>query len=624
MTRNVPPKRPIADAVETVQRITHKRGIGNVFANLSMLGKQPEVEAPIAPVSPVAPPIQAATQVVQQVAAEAGTRPAPPRLQPVAPNTTAATQADLEWDSYRRASAEAERVSKGPPPGYQYDPDEFSTPNQSIQSLLAQEIEAENWLDESSSPVQPPSPQAAKAVVQQVVEERSKPAPPRKQAGTDPFLDDRNNMPQVSEGPPPGYQYDPDEFSTPVQSAAKVVQQVQQNPIAAAVEQAAQGIPAATQVIQSIQAENTPSQGRVVQSSRSPSDWLLDENSPGPTHPRPQLRSPDAWVLDENSPGPTNQPSRDWVLDEDLPSIQAAAQIIQGVQGESLPGGSGGSYNAGAGGGGGGGGGSIPPEGRTTFSLPEPNDPDRPQGPVEKGFWNHALQGFLAQAGDKSYSDSVIGDTFAKRKFPQVEGSGFADKAAFLGGRTFADIQGYGTRKGFWNLTPEDAMGTFFREMADRKGLSAPQQQLARYASATTLGLIGGNYNPLNLAEGGRTEGFAAVNPTEEDPRKPVNAVGEFLFDRAMLGRTGRLLPWQEFHQERPDVSYDKYAAYQDYIRAPSFLGIIKGTMDGIDGPEARVVGSRVQPEAVAAALAAGAAVIGGFGHYNNKNKRRV
>ncbi|MGL4349327.1 MAG: hypothetical protein ACRCT2_01890, partial [Plesiomonas shigelloides] len=151
-------------------------------------------------------------------------------------------------------------------------------------------------------------------------------------------------------------------------------------------------------------------------------------------------------------------------------------------------------------------------------------------------------------------------------------------------------------------------------------GLGTREQQLVRYGTATTLGLLSQNYNPLNIAEGGRTAGFSAVNPTDEDPRKSENPIGEFFFDRGMLGRSGRLLPWEQFHEERPEIPYAKYSAYQDYIRQPGFMGLAKGTWDGVDGPEARIVGYRVQPEAVAAAAALAAASIGGF-KYLRRNR---
>lgn len=276
-----------------------------------------------------------------------------------------------------------------------------------------------------------------------------------------------------------------------------------------------------------------------------------------------------------------------------------------------------------AGGGEGGGDGRVPPP-RNPNDF-DPNRPNRPEPPVlpvarlagevqlQPGLLNHFKAGWRAQAGDQNYSDSVIGDTFRGRKFPEQANSLTADKALYLGGRVGADVVGYGTRKGFWNMNPEDALGTLAREAANWAGLNGREAQLARYVTASTVGLASANYNPFNFGEGGRPTGFSAVNPTDDDPRKTDNPIGELLFDRGMLGRTGRLLPWQEFHQERPDVPYEKYAKYQDYIRGPSFLGLAKGTMDGIDGPEARIVGYRVQPEAILAAAAAGAATIAAF-----------
>ena len=77
---------------------------------------------------------------------------------------------------------------------------------------------------------------------------------------------------------------------------------------------------------------------------------------------------------------------------------------------------------------------------------------------------------------------------------------------------------------------------------------------------------------------------------------------------RGLLGRTGRLLPWEQFRQERPDVDYETYAKYQDYLKDQGILGIAKGTLDGVDGAEARIVGYRVTPMG---AIAAGS-VLGG------------
>lgn len=350
---------------------------------------------------------------------------------------------------------------------------------------------------------------------------------------------------------------------------------------------------------------------RQASSIRDSLDWLKDDNGGVTDPPTPAMERGSQRYQELSGQGGSLTDSSSYT-DPSTPQGQSAARAAAASGG----------MGAAGGGEGGGGGRTPPPRNPNDFNPGRPDRPNPPTLPVarlagevqlEPGLWNHLKAGWRAQAGDANYSDSVIGDTFRGRKFPEQANSSIADKALYLGGRIGADVVGYGTRKGFWNMNPEDALGTVAREGANWAGLNGREAQLARYATATTVGLASANYNPFNFGEGGRPTGFGAVNPTDEDPRKTDNPIGELLFDRAMLGRTGRLLPWQEFHEERPDVSYEKYAKYQDYIRGPSFLGLAKGTMDGIDGPEARVVGYRVQPEAILAAAAAGAATIAAF-----------
>ena len=70
-----------------------------------------------------------------------------------------------------------------------------------------------------------------------------------------------------------------------------------------------------------------------------------------------------------------------------------------------------------------------------------------------------------------------------------------------------------------------------------------------------------------------------------------------------ILGRTGNLLPYDEFSKHRPDVSRGDYNAYKafKYKKDGDFdlsdgdftvpTGVIKGTMDGIHGPEIQFLG---------------------------------
>ena len=62
----------------------------------------------------------------------------------------------------------------------------------------------------------------------------------------------------------------------------------------------------------------------------------------------------------------------------------------------------------------------------------------------------------------------------------------------------------------------------------------------------------------------GGAEGYKAVFPDEEDPSKTTNVIGE-VGAKYILGRTGGLLPWDEFKKVRPDVSKDEYMAYKSF-----------------------------------------------------------
>lgn len=182
-----------------------------------------------------------------------------------------------------------------------------------------------------------------------------------------------------------------------------------------------------------------------------------------------------------------------------------------------------------------------------------------------------------------------------------------------------ADIAGHGTRKWFWNMNPEDALGTATGLMAGNPnsiqsiGLqpSSLLSNAVRFGTAAGLGITVGNWDPMNMGEGGRPLGYEAITPDENDPRQSTQPVLDLLVSRGLLGRNARLLPWEQFREERPDVTFDEYQAYKDYLynRDPGLLskmtlGLVKGTPEGIDGdsPELRVLGYRVTPEGIVGA----------------------
>ena len=121
----------------------------------------------------------------------------------------------------------------------------------------------------------------------------------------------------------------------------------------------------------------------------------------------------------------------------------------------------------------------------------------------------------------------------------------------------------------------------------------------------------------------GGAEGYKAAIPSEEDPTKTANVVGEVGL-KYLMGRTGQLLPYSEFSQVRPDVSREEYNKYQafKYDKSEDYditdgdfslmAGALRGTDTGIHGPEIQFLG-RSLPATTAgipyvAALAGGVA----------------
>ncbi len=106
-----------------------------------------------------------------------------------------------------------------------------------------------------------------------------------------------------------------------------------------------------------------------------------------------------------------------------------------------------------------------------------------------------------------------------------------------------------------------------------------------------------GLLNPM-----GGSGGYDAVFASDEDRTKTDNVIGE-IAAKYILGRTGNLAPYEEFVKHRPDVSRGEYNAYKAFkwdkkgdidIRDGDFTvptGILKGSMDGIHGPELQFLG---------------------------------
>lgn len=213
------------------------------------------------------------------------------------------------------------------------------------------------------------------------------------------------------------------------------------------------------------------------------------------------------------------------------------------------------------------------------------------------------IPGRIANVGNqlkRGYTHAVENSKpIFERRPHEIQGDNLVDKAAFGAGMAAGDIASDGTR-GFWwrwnhPLAMTQAAGN---AIGTKAGLGAVGATTLGYLGSTALDLTSGNVDLSNLEESGRPKGYAAVYATPENPTQTENAIAE-LGSRWILGRTGKLLPYEQFREERPDVAPEEYAAYKDYLADPGVLGgVVKGTMNGIDGPEARFMGYRVPAEA--------------------------
>lgn len=180
-------------------------------------------------------------------------------------------------------------------------------------------------------------------------------------------------------------------------------------------------------------------------------------------------------------------------------------------------------------------------------------------------------------------------------------GSGnYRAKAAQAAGVIGADLATDGMRNIWWFLNAPQAVAqvAMFQGMrqaaknnTDLSGLDGREALLRnrnlRMAAAAPAWIAAS----MGIGNFVRQPGYKATLPSETDPRQTSSAIGE-LANRYFLGRAGSLLPYDEFVKERPDVSRDEYNAYKNYLFANK--SPLKGTMDGIHGPELNFMGKSI------------------------------
>ena len=131
----------------------------------------------------------------------------------------------------------------------------------------------------------------------------------------------------------------------------------------------------------------------------------------------------------------------------------------------------------------------------------------------------------------------------------------------------------------------------------------------------------------------GGAEGFKAAAPSPEDPTKTNNVVSE-VAQKYLLGRTGNMLPYNEFKQVRPDVSLGEYKAYQadkydnreDWNPLDGDIamvgGMLKANTEGVLGPEVSILGRSLPLTTGGIPLATAIAGTTAGAYYGHRSKR--
>lgn len=195
---------------------------------------------------------------------------------------------------------------------------------------------------------------------------------------------------------------------------------------------------------------------------------------------------------------------------------------------------------------------------------------------------------------------------------PQNLAAKGARRAAQAAGALASDITTQGAQNIWWFINAFEAASMAAGQQAMHgalKGVGAsapagtPFSRGSMRVAATFPLVLGASAATGTLF---RQPGYSAVLPSEEDRTESANPVNERLL--RTIGRTGTLLPYDDFVRERPDVSRDEYERYKAFLfgdKSP-----VKFTGDGIHGPEVNFLGKSIPLLTGLAPIAAG--VIGG------------
>jgi len=204
-------------------------------------------------------------------------------------------------------------------------------------------------------------------------------------------------------------------------------------------------------------------------------------------------------------------------------------------------------------------------------------------------------------------------------QIPTIEGEvptgdSWRAAAAQGAGVATADLAADGLRNIWWFLNAPQALTQLAMLQGTQRvaqdyqapgRAGAPLIKNKNVRMATTLPAVIGI--SMGIGNAYRQPGYKAAVPSEADPTQSADPLAE-LGSRYFLGRSGALLPYDEFVKERPDVSRGEYEAYKSYLFGNALP--IKATLEGIQGPEVTFLGKSI-PLATGI-LPAVAAVLGG------------
>ena len=225
-------------------------------------------------------------------------------------------------------------------------------------------------------------------------------------------------------------------------------------------------------------------------------------------------------------------------------------------------------------------------------------------------------QGFETSTGTAASPQKQM---FFKRTPEQTQGMGIVDRLKFAAGRAAGDIASDASRGQYWRYNhPLAIAGSAFERLAGGNKVGGA---LAGFAGIQALGQTSNQFDLMNPGQAFRPKGFSAAYPVSDSDKTQIASgplgYAKELIGRYVFGRNGNLLPYEQFSKERPDVKQEDYQRYSQYLKGGGAngpmpagtidvggFGVLKGNINGINGPEARLAGFSVTPLGAAAGTA--------------------